>query len=133
MNGSLQGAAVWIAGANVENGGDAGGTGSLNDLFAITVKLRAVYVCMRINKHFLNLQEILGRPSDLLGSIRFRASRSLRAGRPRSRQITCVVALLRRLIRSHVFNDEPSPRGLALENDDVVSLQLSSGNTPKLG
>jgi hypothetical protein len=42
---------VWIAGANVEDGGDVGGAGPLNDLFAIAVKLRTVYVCVRINKH----------------------------------------------------------------------------------
>jgi len=52
----------------------------------------------------------------------------LRAGRPRSQQITCV-ALLRRLICPHMFNDEPLPSRLALENDHVVSLQLCFGDT----
>jgi hypothetical protein len=73
IHGAVQGSAMWIAGANVENGGYAGIAGSLNDRFAIVVKLRTIYVCVRINKHFLNLEEIFGdRPSDLLGP---RASR----------------------------------------------------------
>jgi hypothetical protein len=51
FNGTLEGTATWISGADVENGGHAGGACPLNDLVAIALKLRSVYVCMRINKH----------------------------------------------------------------------------------
>ena len=48
---ALERPAVWIASAYVQNRGNAGSAGALNNFIAILVKFRTVYVCMRIDKH----------------------------------------------------------------------------------
>ena len=51
LNGALQRAAMGIAGADIQNGGNACIARTLNNLLAVRVKLRTVYVCMRIDEH----------------------------------------------------------------------------------
>lgn len=48
---ALQGTAMWIASADIQNCGNAGSARTLNRRLAISVKLRTVYVCMRVDEH----------------------------------------------------------------------------------
>jgi hypothetical protein len=48
---AFQCAAMRIASADIQNCGNAGIAGTLNSLLAICVKLRTVYVRMRIDEH----------------------------------------------------------------------------------